>query len=146
MDFVTLTDHNRIDGCLEIADRKGVFHQRAGQHHLSGDRCEVHLLVWGITEAQHREIQAARPNIFDLQEYLAANHLAHAVAHPLYRLNERLNAGHIEKLILLFRHFEGVNGLRDALLSDVAQHLFRRVHCGEDRRAFHAASPRPDAR
>ena len=31
----------------------------------------MHLLVWGITEAQHREMRALRENIYDLQEYLA---------------------------------------------------------------------------
>ncbi len=121
MDFVTLTDHNRIEGCLEIADRPGVFISEQVSTRFPDDRCEVHLLVWGISEAQHREIQSARENIFDLQKYLAAQNLAHAVAHPLHRLDDRLHVGHLEKLVLLFQHFEGINGLRAHLLSEVAQ-------------------------
>ena len=85
MDLVTITDHNRIEGCLEIADRPGVFISEQVSTRFPEDRCEVHVLVWGLTEAQHREIQALRENIFDLQRYLAAENLAHAVAHPLYR-------------------------------------------------------------
>ena len=124
MDFVTLTDHNRIEGCLEIADRPGVFLSEQISTRFPDDRCEVHLLVWGIDESQHREIQSLRENIFDLQKYLAAESLVHAVAHPLHRLDDRLAITHIEKLALLFRHFEGLNGLRAPLLSEVARFAF----------------------
>ncbi len=123
MDFVTLTDHNRIDGCLEIAEQPGVFLSEQVSTRFPDDRCEVHLLVWGISEGQHHEMQARRENIFDLQQYLAAENLAHAVAHPLYRVDDRLALAHLEKLVLLFRHFEGVNGHRDALLGDITRCL-----------------------
>ncbi|MEO7318213.1 MAG: glycosyltransferase family 1 protein [Chthoniobacteraceae bacterium] len=124
MDFITLTDHNRIEGCLEIADRPGVFVSEQVSTRFPDDRCEVHLLVWGIDEAQHREMQLLRENIFDLQKFLAAQYLAHAVAHPLHRLDDRLNVAHLEKLALLFRHFEGLNGLRTGLLSEVTRFAF----------------------
>jgi glycosyltransferase involved in cell wall biosynthesis len=121
MDFVTITDHNRIEGCLEIADRPGVFVSEQVSTRFPDDRCEVHLLVWGIDERQHREMQALRENVFELQKYLAAEQLAHAVAHPLYRFDDRLSVAHLEKLVLLFQHFEGLNGLRAAQLSGVAR-------------------------
>jgi len=121
MDFVTITDHNSIDGCLALADRPGTFISEQVSTRFPDDRCEVHLLVWGITEAQHRELQTRRENIFDLQSYLATEQLAHAVAHPLYRVDDRLAVAHLERLALLFRHFEGVNGHRNALLNEVAR-------------------------
>jgi len=127
MDLVTITDHNRIEGCLEIADRPGVFLSEQVSTRFPDDRCEVHLLVWGISEAQHREIQTLRDNIFDLQKYLAGEQVAHAVAHPLYRVDDRLALAHVEKLVLLFQHFEGLNGLRDKLLSEVASFVFTRL-------------------
>ena len=37
-----------------------------------------------------------------------------------YSINGKLSTSHLERLILLFQHFEGINGLRDALLSDLA--------------------------
>ncbi|MDB6149889.1 MAG: rfaG [Chthoniobacter sp.] len=122
MDFVTITDHNRIDGCLEIADRPGVFLSEQVTARFPEDRCEVHVLVWGLTEPQHEELQQRRDNILELQKYLAAEQLAHAVAHPLYRADDRFSTAHLEKLVLLFKHFEGLNGHRDALLSTVTQH------------------------
>jgi glycosyltransferase involved in cell wall biosynthesis len=127
MDLVTFTDHNRIEGCLEIADRPGVFISEQVSARFPDDRCEVHLLVWGINEAQHREMQTLRENIFDLQKYLASENLAHAVAHPLYRLDDRLSLTHIERLVLLFKHFEGLNGLRDKLLSEVGGFVLTRL-------------------
>ncbi len=121
MDFVTITDHNRIDGCLEIADRADVFISEQVTAFFPEDHARAHLLVWGIDEKQHREIQSLRENIFHLQKWLGQNEIAHAVAHPLYKTDEKLATPHLEKLALLFRHFEGINGLRNALLSEVAQ-------------------------
>jgi predicted metal-dependent phosphoesterase TrpH len=114
MDFVTITDHDRIDGCLEIADLPGVFISEQVTTWFPEDRCQVHILVWGLTEPQHRQISHLRENIYDLQKYLAAENLAHAVAHPLHRLDEKFSRRHVERLLLLFRHFEGLNGLRDS--------------------------------
>jgi len=125
MQFVTFTDHNRIDGCLAIADQPGVFLSEQISTQFPEDRSRVELLAWGITEAQHRDIQSARENIYDLQRYLDQAGIVHAVAHPLHRLDDKLNGGNIEKLLLLFRHFEGLNGLRDGLLNEVMQFLAR---------------------
>ena len=148
MTFVTLTDHNRIDGALAIADQPGVFLSEQISTQFPEDRARVELLAWGITEAQHREIQLARENIYDLQRYLAEQGIVHAVAHPLYKLDDRLSAANIEKLILLFRHFEGLNGLRHALLSDVAEHLFSSLTPGKidefaNRHGFAPTHPEP---
>jgi len=127
MRFVTITDHNRIDGCLEIAGQPGTFISEQVSTQFPEDRCRVDLLVWDITESQHREIQRLRENIYELQRYLAGQRIVHAVAHPLYRLDDKLNAAHVEKLILLFRHFEGVNGLRDSGMGDVLRFIVSRL-------------------
>jgi glycosyltransferase involved in cell wall biosynthesis len=123
MDFVTITDHDTIDGNLEIADLEGTFISEEVTTHFPHDPCKIHVLVWGITEAQHTEIVQLRDNIFDLQSYLQSKAIAHSVAHPLYSINGKLEASHLERLILLFKHFEGINGLRDALLSVLARDL-----------------------
>ncbi len=126
-DFVTLTDHNRLDGCLEIAGRPGVFLSEQVSTAFPEDRCPVQLLIWGLNEEQHRRIHEARENIYDLQRYLADERLVHAVAHPLHRVDDRFGLGHFEKLLLLFRHFEGVNGLRDKLVSETVQFILGRL-------------------
>ncbi|MEP6603866.1 MAG: glycosyltransferase, partial [Spartobacteria bacterium] len=121
---MTITDHDTIDGCLDIADLGKTFISEQVTTYFPQDPCKVHLLVWGISEAQHGDIVGVRDNVFDLQQYLQSEQIAHAVAHPLYSINGKLDSSHLERLILLFKHFEGINGLRDALLSDLALELF----------------------
>ncbi|MFZ1219429.1 MAG: glycosyltransferase [Chthoniobacterales bacterium] len=123
MDFVTITDHDTIEGGLQIADLSHTFVSEEVTTSFPLDSCKIHLLVWGITESQHSEITTLRENIFDLQGYLQKAGIAHSVAHPLYSINGKLEAAHLERLILLFKHFEGINGLRDALLSKLTQEL-----------------------
>ncbi len=127
MDYVTITDHDSIDGCLEIAHLPRTFISEQVTTYFPHDACKLHILVWGISEQQHRDIEGVRENIFDLQRYLQRAQIAHAVAHPLYSVNGKLEAMHLEQLILLFKHFEGINGLRDSLLSDLAQTLFKQL-------------------
>lgn len=119
MNAKTITDHNRIDGCLEIAHHPDVFISEEVTTYFP-DGCKVHLLVWNITEAQHKEIQQWRHDIFELVAYLNVQKIPHAVAHALVSLNQQLTIDHVEKLFLLFRCFEGINGNREPLAQTVA--------------------------
>ena len=148
MDFVTITDHNRIEGCLEIADKPGVFISEQVSVYFPEDRCQAHLLVWGIDEEQHRQIQLLRDNIYDLQKYLAHLGIAHAVAHPLYRVDEKFSQAHFEKLLLLFKTFEGINGLRNALFSEIARFVLKaltpeKISAMSERHGIEPTHPEP---
>ncbi len=123
MSFVTFTDHNEIGGCLEIAGEPGVFLSEEVTAHFPGDRREVHILVWDITEEQHLEIADLRRDVRELAAWLNQNDIAHAVAHPLLPLEGAMDPAYLGKLLLLFRHFEGVNGLRDDLFNRTFRHL-----------------------
>src|SRR6202011_1597637 len=127
MDYITITDHDTIEGCLRIVDLPNTFISEQVTTYFPQDPCKIHMLVWGITPPQHQDISVFRSNIFELQKYLVENRIAHAVAHPLYSVNGKLTASHLERLILLFKHFEGINGLRDSLLSDLAVKLLREL-------------------
>jgi glycosyltransferase involved in cell wall biosynthesis len=119
MTFKTITDHNRIEGCLEISHHPDVFISEEVTTYFP-DGCKVHLLVWNITEAQHLEIQKHRPDIQGLAVYLRSEKIPHAVTHPLTRINEMLTVDHFEKLILMFSTFEAVNSNREPLAQQVA--------------------------
>lgn len=127
MDFVTITDHNTIEGCLRIADRPGVFLSEEVIASFPGDGCRAHLLVWGITEARHREIQELRGNLYELAGYLREAGIAHAVAHPFHSPDEKLTARHLRELVVLFEHFELINGRYNELLGEAAREVFGRL-------------------
>ncbi|MCB1009079.1 MAG: glycosyltransferase, partial [Acidobacteria bacterium] len=113
MDFVTVSDHDTIDGALEIAHLPGVFLSCEITAAFPEDGAPIHLLVWGIDEEEHRETQRLRGDLYELRGYLRERGIVHAVAHPLFRVDDRLGLDHLEKLLLLFRRFENLNGHRD---------------------------------
>lgn len=76
------------------------------------------MLAYHITEAQHRDIQPLRENVFDLVAYLREQNIAHVLAHALFAVNERLTPEHFGQCLVLFNSFE-LNGTRDALQNTV---------------------------
>ncbi|GAB4166509.1 MAG: glycosyltransferase [Terrimicrobiaceae bacterium] len=120
MDFVTFTDHNTLGAFAEISDLPGVFTGEEVVTSFPEDECRIHLLVWGHSPSHHREIHKLASNIYDLQAFLARESITHAVAHPLHSPNEKLGPVHFQKLILLFKHFETLNGRYHQRLGEAA--------------------------
>lgn len=120
MDFVTITDHNRIEGCLEIAHLPGTFTGVETTTYFPENGCKIHCLAYGFTEAQFGMIQKLRENIYDLRNYLQREKIVHSIAHPLYSINGKLDLGVFEKLLVLFNRFEGLNGSRHPRASTIA--------------------------
>lgn len=118
-DYITITDVDTLDGCLEIGDRPGVFLSEKVTTVFPEDYCKIHVLVWNITEKQHREIKACRENIYDLAAWLRHEGIVHGVATPLRSINLKLTADHVEKLLLLFDLFEGRNASDAPLAQEV---------------------------
>jgi predicted metal-dependent phosphoesterase TrpH len=88
MDLVAVTDHDSIDGALELlssrSDSRDVIVGEEVSCRLPDGDIEVHFGVYGMTEALHREIQPLRRNAFEvaaaLREadvFFALNHLLH---------------------------------------------------------------------
>lgn len=119
MTFKTITDHNRLDGCKAIAHYPDVFLSVEVTTYFP-DGCKIHLLVWNLNEAQFGEIERLRPNIYELATYLREQRLPHGVAHPLVNINNILTVEHFERLVLIFRYFEGRNGNREPLAQEVS--------------------------
>src|SRR5439155_19624755 len=49
MDFITITDHDSIDGVTKLIDRPNVLVGEELTCYFREDRCKIHLLLWGIT-------------------------------------------------------------------------------------------------
>ncbi|MEY5026356.1 MAG: hypothetical protein RLZZ244_1884 [Verrucomicrobiota bacterium] len=125
--FFTLTDHHTLEGLLPLAGLPGVFLSEQITAHFPEDGVPVELLVWGISLPQHEGLLQRRRNVYELQSFLQAENLAHAVAHPFFSPEGRLQNVHIEKLLLLFRHFEARNGLRCATTNQFTESFLRKL-------------------
>lgn len=114
MDLVTITDHDTIAGGLELQERgfEGFVLGEEVTVHFPEDRCKLHVLVWGLSPAQHEQIGSfgLREDVYDFAHWLHENNLPHSFAHPLYVQNGRLTFWHIERCALLFKGWEALNG------------------------------------
>jgi glycosyltransferase involved in cell wall biosynthesis len=122
MSLVTITDHNTIDGALQIAHLPDTFVSEEITTYFPEDGCKIHVLAYHISEKQHQDIQKIRQNIFELAAYLQREKIVHGVAHPFYSINDRLTAEHFERLLLLFTTFE-INGARDEVQNNILRAL-----------------------
>ena len=57
MDFVTITDHDSIDGVLALADRPDVFVSEELTAWFKDEQRAVHVLCYGITPEDHEALQ-----------------------------------------------------------------------------------------
>ncbi|MBI9091937.1 MAG: glycosyltransferase [Desulfobacterium sp.] len=123
MTFVTVSDHNTIEGGLKLVETHpdDTFLSVEVTTYFPEDNCKVHILVFDLTPEQFEEIDGIRNNIYLLRDYLLKEHLAHSVAHATYSVNKKLTLAVLEKLMVLFDVFEGINGARNSLHNEVWQ-------------------------
>ncbi|MFO7803314.1 MAG: glycosyltransferase [Desulfovermiculus sp.] len=122
MDLVTITDHNSIDGALEIAHLPGTFISEEVTSYFPEDGCKIHILTLDISEEQHRDIQHLRRDVHDLVPYLRDHGIVHIMAHPFYDMNNRLRIEHVEQMLVLFNLFE-LNGSRDEVQNRILNQI-----------------------
>jgi predicted metal-dependent phosphoesterase TrpH len=80
MDLVTLTDHDTVEGALELASRADCFVSEELTVVLDGGR-QLHVNVFGIGERQHAQLQARRRDPEALFAYLAEERVPASVNH-----------------------------------------------------------------
>jgi predicted metal-dependent phosphoesterase TrpH len=117
MDFVTITDHDTIAGCLALLDRRGPLPDFIVGEEVSvsfpDDGTVVHVNVYDVDEAQHAEIQRLRGDIRDFVSYLTSIDKLFVLNHMTWTQQHRALTGpQIELMLDLFPVFEGLNGTR----------------------------------
>jgi glycosyltransferase involved in cell wall biosynthesis/predicted metal-dependent phosphoesterase TrpH len=112
MDFVTITDHDTIDGVLAIADRPDVFVSEELTAHFRGELQAVHVLCYGITPEDHEWLQRHNHNVEACAEYMHEREIVCALAHPYYTVAAPLSPRHRRRLVELFAIWEVRNGAR----------------------------------
>jgi predicted metal-dependent phosphoesterase TrpH len=115
MSYVTLTDHDSIDGALYLLnkypDMNDFFIGEEVETYFPETGQRIHIGVWGLNEAQHREIQRLRPNIRELVPYMKSEKMLFGINHLFqnYRM-KNVAAKYIAELLEMFEIFEVMNG------------------------------------
>jgi glycosyltransferase involved in cell wall biosynthesis/predicted metal-dependent phosphoesterase TrpH len=113
MDFVTITDHDTIDGAMQIADRPDVFVSEELTASFRGEPAmQVHVLCYDITSEDHDWLQANARDVELCAAYMYERDIACALAHPYYIVGAPLTARHRRRLAELFGVWEVRNGAR----------------------------------
>ncbi len=130
MDFVTITDHDTIDGALELAGRyEDAFVSEELTAWFRGEPQAVHILVWGITPDDHERLQALAGDVEAVAEELSERGIAGALAHPFYAVEAPLTPRHRRRLAQLFPIWETRNGARAHELNAPAE-VYIETHGG----------------
>lgn len=117
MDFVTITDHDTIDGCKALLDHRGelpdfIFGEEVAVA-FPEDGTIIHVNVFDISEPEHEEIRRLRESIYDLVDFLQKADRLFVLNHMTWTKQHRvLKTWQIEAMLELFSVFEGINGTR----------------------------------
>jgi glycosyltransferase involved in cell wall biosynthesis/predicted metal-dependent phosphoesterase TrpH len=112
MDFVTITDHDTIEGVLAIAHLPDTFISEELTVWFAGEPQAVHVLCYGITPEDHEWLQAHNDSVENCAAYLQEHGVTTALAHPFYAVEAPLTARHRRRLAQLFPIWETRNGSR----------------------------------
>ena len=128
MSYVTLTDHDSIDGALyflnKYPDINDFFIGEEVETKFPDTGQRIHIGVWGLTEEQHREVQKLRPNIRELVPYMKSQGMLFGINHLFqsYRM-KNVAARYIAELIEMFDIFEVMNGAMASFHNKMIQQL-----------------------
>jgi predicted metal-dependent phosphoesterase TrpH len=132
MSFVTLTDHDSIDGALYLLnkhpDMTDFFIGEEVESYFPETGQRIHIGVWGLGEEQHREIQRLRPNIRELVPYMKQQRLLFGINHLFQNYRMKNVAGrYIAELLDMFDIFEVMNGAMASFHNKMVQQLVAHV-------------------
>src|ERR1700686_1297516 len=132
MSFVTLTDHDSIDGALYLLnkhpDLKDFVIGEEVETYFPETGQRIHVGVWGLNAPQHREIQNGRAHIGDVFPYMKSQGAPFGVNH-LFQNYRMKNVGtrYIAELIEMFDVFEVLNGAMASFHNKMVQQLVAMV-------------------
>jgi predicted metal-dependent phosphoesterase TrpH len=109
MELVTLTDHDTVEGAIQLAHHEDFIVGEEVTAMLDDDR-EFHLGVWGIDEWDHEEIARRRFDLESLLAFLAERRIPAALNHPFSPLTGRRVATDFERVLGHVSLVEELNG------------------------------------
>lgn len=120
MDLVTLTDHDSIEGALELRGRPDFFMGEEVTCVLPGGR-ELHVGVFDLDEAQHAQIARRRFDPESLFAYLAEQRLPACLNHPFSILTGGREIDDLHRGLRGVTLVESRNGMMPRVTNDVAR-------------------------
>jgi predicted metal-dependent phosphoesterase TrpH len=124
MDLVTLTDHDSIQGALELAGRPDFFVGEEVTCALPEGR-ELHLGVFDITEGQHATIQTRRHDAESLFAYLTDERIPFCVNHLFSPLTGRREVSDFYLALAHAPLIEALNGMLPAQSNEFSRRVGR---------------------
>jgi predicted metal-dependent phosphoesterase TrpH len=130
LDVVTITDHNSLDGCLELRDRfpdaPDILMGEEIDCRVPDSGILVHLGAFGLSERHHREVQPLRDNVFEAAAFLRAEGVALVLHHPFHFFRGEVDVVHyLGALLPLVHAVETRNatmaGAHNSLAAEVVQ-------------------------
>ena len=130
MDLVTITDHDSIDGCLELlarhADHSDIVMGEEIGCEVPDTGLRLHLGAIGLTESDHRDVQSLRGNAFETAAFLRSRGVAVVLHHPFHFWRGEVNArAHLERLLPLVHAVEVRNATMLAVHNGLATAVAR---------------------
>jgi predicted metal-dependent phosphoesterase TrpH len=114
MHIVTITDHDSIDGCLEFLSRyPDAPDFLAGEEvscRVPDTDLQVHLGVYGTSEAIHGDLQPLRGDAFEVMGYLRARGVFFALNHPFFFYRHQIPLADYLRLLAAAAAVEVRNG------------------------------------
>ena len=126
MRFVSISDHKATVSTAwhRSAHLDDTFLSTEVTTYFPEDGCKIHCLVSGISEEQFRMIQQLQQRYLRLPAVcIGPGHCLFGRA-SLFRVNDQLTVEHLEKLLVMFNRFEGINGTRDPRASELVSLIF----------------------
>lgn len=128
MDFVTITDHDTIAGCLEFLarhpDARDFVVGEEVSTELPASKLTVHINVYGHSPSQHQELQRRRGDAFAVARYCKEERLFFCWNHPFYRENlSTIEEREFMRLVAEVPVLEARNGGRMQLLNVLAEEV-----------------------
>ncbi len=125
MDLVTITDHDSIEGCLELVERypdaTDILMGEEIECRVPGTGSLVHLGALGLTEGHHRDVQALRGSVFEAAAFLRSEGVALVLHHPVHLFKGDMDArSYLEPLLPLVHAVEVRNATMMAAHNELA--------------------------
>jgi predicted metal-dependent phosphoesterase TrpH len=124
MDLVTLTDHDSIEGALQLAGRPDFFVGEEVTCELPGGR-ELHLGVFDITEDLHAAIQSRRHDAESLFAFLTEARIPFCVNHLFSPLTGRREVSDFHLALAHAPLIEALNGMLPAQSNEFSRRVGR---------------------